>query len=155
MNRVYLVEGWFIMAKRLRVLADMLQLPPLTPYLYRRLRGPISRAELARRCGIHIHAVAGWEQGRHHPRDAALWELWTNFLEWTKRARVNPYDVLNGKWPRGVPSPDARRAARQQKYTAGTSPAPLPTAAPPPSPGPPPTSREGGAKKMLTHPSGE
>jgi len=143
------------MAKRLTYLADVLGLPRLGPHLYRKLRGPTARNEIARRCAVRVTAVAAWEQGRHHPRDDALWILWTNFLDWTKRGRLNPYDVLSGKWPRGVPSPEARRAARQQKYTAGTPPAPHPTAAPPPSPGPPPTSREGGGKKMLTHPSGE
>ncbi len=145
------MQGTFTEWRRTVQLHRILGLPKRTPQLYRRLRGPATRAEIARRCEISPGAVAGWEVGRHHPNEQALWILWLHFIDWTKRARLNPYDILSGRWPRprGPLGLRTDRAGPEDRPVTPAAPHETPSkkVAPRIPPSPPPIP-EGGEEKV-------
>lgn len=143
--------NWFAEGRKIVNLHRTLGLPRRTPDLYRRLRGPATRAEIAKRCGIGVQTVAMWEYGRNHPRDQSLWVLWLHFLDWTKRARLNPYKVLEGSWPERRKRLASRTTRAAEKRRGGTGPAPLETASDSEAahiPTSPPPISEGGEKNV-------
>ena len=106
---------------RSKHLLSTLGLPRKSRRLFRTLRGPVTKGELARILGVHISTVDTWENGNGTPEAHSLRRLLDHYMGWARRYGIK--DPLSALHPS---APSARRAPAQDR--AGTRPAPSPTA---------------------------